>query len=42
VPSIAHILYIPGIFLIGLALGFKLGAKAARAELERRQRQRRQ
>lgn len=41
-PSIAHILYIPGVFLIGLALGFRFGARAARAEMERRERERKQ
>jgi proteasome assembly chaperone (PAC2) family protein len=35
-PSAAHVLYIPGILLIGYALGFVYGAKAARAELERK------
>ena len=35
-PSIAHIIYIPGVLLIGLAFGFRLGARAVRAELERR------
>ncbi len=39
-PSIEHVLYIPGILLVGLAIGFRLGAKAARAELERRRRER--
>lgn len=42
VPSIEHILYIPGILLVGLALGFRMGAKAARSEIERRRRQRRE
>jgi hypothetical protein len=37
-PSAAHVLYIPGILLIGFALGFVYGAKAARAEMERRER----
>jgi proteasome assembly chaperone (PAC2) family protein len=37
VPSAAHVLYIPGILLIGFALGFVYGAKAARAELERKE-----
>lgn len=36
-PSAAHVLYIPGILLIGFALGFVQGAKAARAELERKE-----
>jgi hypothetical protein len=39
-PSAAHVLYIPGILLIGFALGFVYGAKAARAELARKERQR--
>ena len=29
-PSAAHLLYIPGILLIGIAIGFVMGAKAAR------------
>jgi proteasome assembly chaperone (PAC2) family protein len=37
VPTIAHILYIPGILLIGISIGFVMGARAARAELERKQ-----
>ncbi len=41
-PSIEHIIYIPGILLLGLALGFRLGARAARAELERQQKARRE
>jgi len=36
-PSIAHLLYIPGILLIGISIGFVVGARAARAELERKQ-----
>lgn len=40
-PTIAHVLYIPGILLIGVAVGFVLGARAARAELERTQQRRR-
>jgi hypothetical protein len=38
VPSIAHVLYIPGVLLVGIAIGFVLGARAARAELERTRR----
>lgn len=41
-PSVDHLFYIPGILLLGLALGFRLGAKAARNELERQQRRRRE
>ena len=35
-----HLIYIPGILLLGIAIGYVLGAKAARAELERRRRER--
>lgn len=37
---VEHILYIPGILLVGVALGYVLGARAARAELERQRRER--
>ena len=36
-PTIAHILYIPGILLVGIAIGFVTGARAARNELARKQ-----
>jgi hypothetical protein len=42
VPSIEHILYIPGILLIGFTFGFRYGAKAAREELKRRDKRRRE
>ena len=32
-PSISHIIYIPAILLIGFAFGFRIGARAVRAEL---------
>jgi proteasome assembly chaperone (PAC2) family protein len=41
VPTIAHFLYIPGILLIGIAIGFVVGARAARNELARTQKARR-
>jgi len=31
-----HIIFIPGVLLVGLTLGYVMGAKAARKELERR------
>lgn len=37
---VAHVIYIPGMLLIGIAIGYVLGARAARAELERRRKQR--
>lgn len=30
-----HILYIPGVILIGMTLGYLLGARAVRAEVAR-------
>jgi hypothetical protein len=41
VPTIAHIIYIPGMLLIGIAIGFVLGARAARQEMTRTQKARR-
>lgn len=35
-----HIIYIPGLLLVGIAIGYVLGARAARAELERRKQER--
>ncbi len=39
---VEHLIYIPGILLVGFALGFRMGARAARAELERREREQRE
>jgi hypothetical protein len=41
VPTVAHFLYIPGVLLIGIAIGFVLGAKGARNEIARTQKLRR-
>lgn len=41
-PSLGHFLYIPGILLMGLALGFRLGAKAAREEFARKKREKKE
>lgn len=30
-----HLIYIPGILLVGLTFGYLLGARAVRAEVER-------
>ena len=40
-PTVEHILFIPGVLLVGLAIGYSLGARAARAEIARRERERR-
>jgi hypothetical protein len=37
--SMAHLLYVPVCVLIGLALGYVLGARAARAEATEQARQ---
>jgi hypothetical protein len=37
---VEHLIYIPGILLVGLTIGYVLGARAARAELERQRRER--
>ncbi|HLV22420.1 MAG TPA: hypothetical protein VKZ49_16115 [Polyangiaceae bacterium] len=33
-----HIIYIPGVLLIGLSIGYVLGARAVRAEVRQMQR----
>lgn len=33
-----HIIYIPSVLLVGLVTGYILGARAVRAEMERRRR----
>lgn len=37
---VEHLIYIPGILLVGITVGYVLGARAARSELERRRRER--
>lgn len=39
-PTVDHFLFIPGVLLVGIAIGFVLGARAARAELKKRQAER--
>ncbi|HTB79127.1 MAG TPA: hypothetical protein VK762_38050 [Polyangiaceae bacterium] len=41
-PGPEHFIFIPGVLLIGLVLGYILGARAARAEIERRRRRARE
>lgn len=35
--TIEHVLFIPAVLLTGMALGYVMGAKAAREELARKQ-----
>jgi hypothetical protein len=41
-PTIEHVLFIPGVLIVGVWIGFWLGARSARAELERREQRRRE
>jgi len=41
-PGPEHFIFIPGILLIGIVIGYIMGARAAKAELERRRRRARQ
>ena len=34
----AHFIFIPGVLLVGIALGYSFGAKAVRAEMSRMRR----
>ena len=40
-PPIEHVVYIPGVLLIGVFIGYMLGARAVREELRRKQEARR-
>jgi hypothetical protein len=33
--TIEHVIFIPGVLLVGMALGFVLGARAVRSEMAR-------
>jgi hypothetical protein len=33
--TIEHVIFIPGVLLVGIVIGFTLGTRAVRAELER-------
>jgi hypothetical protein len=39
-PTADHCFFIPGVLLVGIAIGYVLGARAARAEMKRRQEER--
>jgi hypothetical protein len=41
-PGPEHFIFIPGILLIGIVIGYILGARAARTEIERRRRRARE
>jgi hypothetical protein len=35
VPPIEHVIYIPGVLLIGIVIGYTMGSRAVRQEIER-------
>lgn len=35
-PSAAHVIFIPGVLLVGMVFGYIFGAKSARAEMARK------
>jgi len=41
-PGPEHLIFIPGVLLIGTVIGYILGVRAARAEVERRRRRARE
>jgi hypothetical protein len=41
-PGPEHFIFIPGILLIGIVLGYVLGSRAVRAEMEKRRRRARE
>jgi hypothetical protein len=41
-PGPEHFIFIPGILLVGIVLGYILGSRAVRAELEKRKRRARE
>jgi proteasome assembly chaperone (PAC2) family protein len=41
-PGPEHFIFIPGVLLIGIVVGYILGARAAKAEIDRRRRRARE
>jgi hypothetical protein len=41
-PGPEHFIFIPGILMIGIVLGYVLGARSARAELDRKRKRSRE
>lgn len=42
VPPIEHIIYIPAVMLLGIVIGFIMGSRAVRAEMERKRKRARE
>lgn len=41
-PGPEHLIFIPGILLVGIVIGYVLGTRAARTQIERRRRRARE
>lgn len=41
-PGPEHFIFIPGVLMIGIVLGYVLGSRAARADLERKRKRARE
>jgi len=41
-PGPEHFIFIPGVLLIGIVIGYIMGARSAKAEIERRRRRARE
>jgi hypothetical protein len=41
-PGPEHFIFIPGVLLIGVVIGYIMGSRSAKAEIERRRRRARQ
>ena len=41
-PGPEHLIFIPGVLLIGIVIGYLMGSRSAKAEIERRRRRARQ
>jgi hypothetical protein len=41
-PGPEHFIFIPGILLVGMVIGYIMGARAAKAEIEKRRRRAKQ
>ena len=42
VPTIEHVIFIPGVLMIGIVLGYVMGSRAARAELAKKRKRMRE
>jgi hypothetical protein len=41
-PSIEHVIFIPGVLLIGIVFGYVIGTRTARADMDKKRRRARE